>query len=209
MFKTDRPQYYEEVYQGLLARLRDLNFRWLAPGLGADYDQGTLLIASFGKRYRITPEGIRDEDGAEPPLTVRIVLSYYILHGGSAELAGEWVSYRDFKDAAFFMASYRETVERAIAAEFSGRLETLRTCSQRIGGQELPELGSGDVCHRYQALPNVPLALVFYDADEELPASATVLYDRHSTFFLDLECLAVLGLILKERLLEVRDQLVR
>lgn len=208
MFRADQPQHYEEVYQGLWSRIRELNFRWLAAGLGGEYVKEALLIPSFGRLYRVDREGIRDAQGAKPPVTIRIVLSHYILQAGAAELSGEWVSYRDFKDAKFFMASYQNSVERPLAQEFGGRLDSLRKCSRLLGGQELPELGTGDLCHRYQALPNVPLALVFYDADEELPASATVLYDRHSTFFLDLECLAVLGLILKDRLLEGRDQLI-
>jgi len=207
LFRPDSPSHYEEVYAGLVDRLGTLDLGWLADGLGARYEQQALLIPSFGKLYRVTAEGVSDLQGSVPPVNIRIVLAYYVLQGGTAELSGQWVSYRDFKDAAFFMPTYQDAVERTIAESFSGRLDALKAGSQLLGGQELPELGTGDLCYRYPALPNLPLALVFYDADEELPASATVLYDQHSTFFLDLECLAVLGLILKERLVEAQAQL--
>ncbi|MFP3866565.1 MAG: DUF3786 domain-containing protein [Desulfobacteraceae bacterium] len=209
MFRPDQPRHYEEVYAGLAARLAALDLRWLADGLGAkyDYEQKALLIPSFGKLYRVTSEGVSDFKGLLPPIDIRIVLAYYVLHGGTAELSGQWVSYREFKGAAFFMTTYQDLVERPIAESFCHRLDALETCSQLLGGQKLSELATGDLCYRYPALPNLPLALIFYDADEELPASATVLYDQHSTFFLDLECLAVLGLILKDHLLEAQAQL--
>ena len=44
------------------------------------------------------------------------------------------------------------------------------------------------------------MALVFYDADEDFPASARLLFDASAPHFLDLECLAVLGLILCDQL---------
>jgi len=207
MFRPDQPRHYEEVYAGLVTRLGTLDLRWLADGLGAQYDSGALLISSFGKIYRVTKDGVTNSAGSVPPIDLRIVLAYYVLQGGTAELSGQWVSFRDFKEAAFFMATYKDLVERPLAEAFSGRLADLKACSQLLGGQEFPELGTGDLCYRFPALPNLPLVLVFYDADEELPASATLLYDLHSTFFLDLECLAVLGLILKGHLLAARQQL--
>jgi len=54
------------------------------------------------------------------------------------------------------------------------------------------------------ALPKLPLMFTFYDADEDFPAEAKVLYDAAALDFLDLECLAVLGGILVEELEKVR-----
>ncbi len=207
MFQADRAAHYEEAYTQLLARLNGMDLRWRAAALGADYTDGQLIIPSFARLYQCSSQGIVDGEGRVPPLTQRVVLVHYILRAGTAGLSGHWVSYRDFKDAAFFMAGFQQTVEEPLAAAFTGRLAALEVCSRRLDDREIPELGTGDLCRRYPALPNVPLALVFYDADEELPASAKVLYDAHSPFFLDLECLAVLGLILKDRLEEELDRL--
>jgi hypothetical protein len=46
----------------------------------------------------------------------------------------------------------------------------------------------------------VPLVIGFYDADQEFPAEAKLLYDLTAPNFLDLECLAVLGLLLVQEL---------
>jgi hypothetical protein len=200
MFEAVQAQDYEKVYQDLLTRIGQVDLSWRAVALGGTLDNGELVLPSLGRLYHCSAAGIRQSDGTDPHLTIRIVLARYIIQGGTAALHGHWVSYREFKDAAFFMSFFQQSVEEPLALAFAGRLEDLRICSRILGGEEDPGLPGGDLRLRFPALPNVPLALIFYDADEELPASARILYDAHSPFFLDLECLAVLGYILKERL---------
>lgn len=190
------------VFPELLARLAGFNLTMLAGALGADYISGALLIPSFGRVYRVSGQGIVDQEGNQPSYTHAVVLAYYVLHGGTAHLTGKWVSYRDFKDSAFFMPTFQEMVERRIAREFQGELKGLRSSAARLGGRDYPELGAGDLCLNVPALPKVPLLLIFHDGDEEFPASATVLYDFHSAFYLDVECLGVLGAVLADKLLE-------
>jgi hypothetical protein len=125
---------------------------------------------------------------------------------GRRALSGKWVAFRDFKEAAFFMPTFQEQVEQRIAREFQGRLDLLKSCSERLGGRNYPELRAGDLCHLIPVLPRVPLLLVFHEGDEEFPAGATVLYDLHSTFYLNVECLGVLGAVLADRLLEEKNQ---
>jgi hypothetical protein len=54
----------------------------------------------------------------------------------------------------------------------------------------------------FQALPCLPLLLVFYDRDEDFPASCKVLFDKAAPTWLDMECLAVLGWILSDLLVK-------
>jgi hypothetical protein len=42
--------------------------------------------------------------------------------------------------------------------------------------------------------------LLFNDADEDFPASCSVLYERRAERYLDMECLAMLGMMLAEGL---------
>jgi hypothetical protein len=49
-------------------------------------------------------------------------------------------------------------------------------------------------------LPRVPLLLLFNDADDEFPAACSVLFERRAAGYLDMECLAMLGMQLARRL---------
>ncbi len=200
MFRSDKPVNYEEVYGGLVERLARADYRHAMEHLGARDAGEWVALDAFGRTCLVGPEGVMAADGGPLDFTVRIVVAYDLLHGGLGELSGQWSAYRDFKDGAFFHASFSQIVETKIAGDFSGRLADLRAVAEKLGGKPLDAGLGGDFCCRFSALPRLPLALVFYDADEEFPSSARVLFDANAPLFLDMECLAVLGLILADQL---------
>jgi len=206
IFPGQLPESLAPVVQGLTSRLEGVDYARLADPLGAEFASGALLVSSFGHGYRVSEAGILDPEGQAPAPKHAIVLAYYVLGGGAGALSGKWVAFRDFKEAAFFMPTFQEQVEQRIAREFQGKLDLLKSGSERLGGRNYPGLGAGDFCDLIPALPRVPLLLVFHDGDEEFPASATVLYDRHSTFYLNVECLGVLGAILADLLIEGKSR---
>lgn len=200
MFRSDKPINYEEVYSGLVDRLARADFRHAMRFLEARDTGENVAVDVLGRTCLAGPNGVSAADGGDLDFTVRIVLSYYILHGGSGDLDGNWVAYRDFKDGAFFHAAFSQIVENEIAQRFSGRMAELELRGAALGGQPLAAGLGGDLCFYFPALPRVPLVLVFYDADEDFSSSARVLFDSAAPKFLDMECLAVLGLILADQL---------
>ena len=201
MFRSDAPINYEEVYNGLRADLGRADYRHAMLYLGARDAGERVVLELLGRKYLVGPDGVSALDRDNLDFKERIVLAYYLLRGGNGTPADQWVSYRDFKDGAFFHAAFSQIVETKIAQDFSGNTDRLVRGAQALQGQPLTGLG-GDFCYRFPALPKIPLALVYYDSDEEFPASARVLYDQTAPLFLDMECLAVLGLILADRLAE-------
>ena len=200
MFRSDEPVNYEEVYAGLVSRLARADYRHAMRELGARDAGEAVALEALGRTCLVGPNGVSAADGGFVDFTVRIVVAYYILHGGRGRPAGRWAAYRDFKDGAFFHAAFSQIVENKIAADFAGRSSDLARAAAQLGG-DLFEAGlGGDLCFHFPALPRVPLALIFYDRDEEFPASARVLFDEAAPDFLDMECLAVLGLILADQL---------
>jgi hypothetical protein len=46
---------------------------------------------------------------------------------------------------------------------------------------------------QFDALPRVPVMLLFNDADDEFPAKSSVIFERRAEHYLDSECLAMVG----------------
>ena len=200
MFRSDAPTNYEEVYGQLVGRLAGADYAHAMRALGANDAGPNVAIKVLDRTCLVGPSGVEAADSGPLDYTVRIVLAWYVLHGGSGDMSGHWVAYRDFKDGAFFHGAFSRIVESKIALDFAGRLAELKQAGTSLGGEPLADGLGGDLCLRFPVLPKVPLALVFYDADEDFPSSARVLYDRSAPLFLDMECLAVLGLILADQL---------
>jgi len=205
MFRSDRPENYEEVYRGLVTRLREVDFAAVAPGLGTTTAPAgvALDLPFFSFLYRVNRDGVSTAaGGATPDVAHRIVACYYVLHAGCGELSGEWVSYRDFRDSQFFMPAFRASAEEKIARAFEGRKNELPARAAALGGAPFAGPVDADASFRFAALPRIPLLLLFNDADEDFPADARILFDRNAHLWLDMECLAVTGIILAELLSE-------
>ncbi len=201
---TDPSPAFEKTYRMYLARLAGLDLEARAGLLGCEVDAGEAVVPLLGRPHRVSPRGVTDPAGVQPIHSASVVLCQYLLRGSSAGPPGgpEWVTYKDFRDAAPFVDGFVNNSERAIARIFSGRLDDLERACRALGG-EAPDLEvSCQLRMRFGALPRVPVVLLYNDEDEEFPAEATILFERRAERFLDMECLAILGWMLADRLAE-------
>jgi hypothetical protein len=199
------PAAFEETYRGYLARIGTIDLRVTRNRLGAEAEAGGLVVPLFGEPHRVGPAGVFGPDGRRPHLSVCVILCRYVLLcPPSAPIGGDWASFKDFRDAAPLVGSFAHTVERAIARAFTGRADNLLRAAAGLGGQAPPDSFSHDVAIAIPALPKVPLLLLFNDADDEFPAVCSVLFERRAAAYLDMECLAMLGMQLARRLASAR-----
>ncbi len=110
------------------------------------------------------------------------------------------MAFKDFKDAAPLVHAFSNTVTRPIAESFSGRVSELEAAGKRMGGYTPIEEFPYDLCIQFDALPKVPLLLLFNDQDEKFPAQCGVLFEKRTEKFLDMECLAMVGVLFFEYL---------
>lgn len=199
---SEKAPIFEETLRNYLAQVAQIDPAGIADTLAISVEQEEAVIPFLGKTYRVSPSGVRDESGRAPIHAVSIVLCrYLILAPAQIPLTGEdWVSYKDFKDAAPFVGGFVNNSERAVARHFSGKLDLLREAARQLQtgppGLEL----SYQFTARFEALPRVPLLLLFNDEDEDFPAQCSLLFQRRAEKFLDMECLAIIGWLLADSL---------
>jgi hypothetical protein len=192
---------YEQTYRNYLSRIAELDFPFLADKLGMQLDGRHVILPFFGKPYRVSAKGITDPSNRQPHLSVSVILCRYLLMCPMIEpLEGSWMSYKDFKDAAPLIRAFYNTVSHPIAEKFSGRLTELEKAGKKIGGYAPVDAFSYDFSMRFDALPKVPLLLLFNDKDDEFPAQCSVLFEKRAEKFLDMECLAMVGMLFVEYL---------
>ena len=197
----EKEHIYEQTYKDYLSRIAELDFPFLADKLGLQLDGQDVIIPFFGEPYRISTRGITDPSNRQPHLSLSVILCKYLLMCPMIEpLGGNWMSFKDFKDAAPLIRAFSNTVTRPIAETFSGRLAVLEKAGGKIGGYTPADGLSYDFSKRFDALPKVPLLLLFNDKDDEFPAQCSVLFEKRAEKFLDMECLAMVGMLFFEYL---------
>jgi Domain of unknown function (DUF3786) len=192
---------FAETYKNYLAQVGRIDLKLTAERLGIALAGEEAEIPFFGQLFRVSSRGVFDLEGREPAFAVRVALCRYLLLAPKNAPAGEaWVSYKDFKDAAPFVGGFVSRTEQALVRYFSGRLDPLKEACRKTGARPVALDLSYQVAVRFEALPHIPILLLFNDEDEEFPAQGTLLFQKTAAGYLDMECLAILGWYLTDAL---------
>jgi hypothetical protein len=125
-----------------------------------------------------------------------ILFKYLLLCPDTDPTANDWVSYRDLKDSGPLTVYFANDVEMSIAGHFKGALGGFEEAGKAIGGYR-PDIDvSYDLSMQFDALPEIPVIVLFNDADDEFPAQCSLLFERRAESYLDAECLAMIGRLL-------------
>ena len=193
-----RAAVFDEIYANYLAEVATLDLGGIAARLGLERDGRAVVVPFYGSPFRVSGEGVGDEQGYRPSHAVSVILCKYLLLCPTEPPPSntDWVRYSTFKDALPFAAGFRNTAEQPIGKTFAGRLEDLREAALALGGTPMKAPFACDLALRLPALPTVPLLMMFDDQDEEFPAQCTLLFEDRASAYLDMECLAMLGMVL-------------
>ena len=189
---------FKEIYDNYIADVAALDLNRVGHRLGIEIDGDAAVIPFYGRLFYVSPRGVLDARGQQPSHAVSVILCKYLLLCPAAvpETGDDWVKYQDFKDALPFAGGFRNTAEKPISTAYSGRLEDLKHQCAASGGQPGGVDIACDLAVRFKALPQVDLLMLFNDRDDEFPADCSLLFQRRAAAYLDMECLAMLGMVL-------------
>lgn len=193
----DQMKGFQQIYDDYLRQIRALDLVGIAPKLGVALEGREVLIPLFGIPHRVSDAGIWDPEGKRPIHSVCVILAKYLILCPQGEPSdSDWVTYREFRDAAPFVAGFATHAQSPVAHAFAGKLRELEDVAYRFSGQKVSTEVGADLVIRFQALPKVPMLMLFNDRDEDFPAQCTVLFEKRAQRYLDVECLAMLGWVL-------------
>ncbi len=197
----EKDHVYQQTYQDYLARIAAIDLKFAADKLDLRMSGDAVIIPFFGKSYRVSTQGIADPAGKQPHLSISVILCKYLLMCPMiVPLGGNWMSFKDFKDAAPLIQAFFNTVTLPLADSFSARLADLENAAKKFGGYPPADDFPYDLSLQFDALSKVSLLLLFNDKDEEFPAQCSVLFERRVEKLLDMECLAMVGMLFCEYL---------
>jgi hypothetical protein len=197
---------FETTLKNYLAQIADIDLASRAEVLGATPHEDALIIPFYGSPHRVSKAGVLDASGEKAGFALSVVLCCYILQCPEAvPKPGEWVPYREFKDAGPLTVYFKANTHTLIETTFAGRLEALAAACRRTGGRLLEE-PSFDVAAVFDLLPRIPVYFRFNDRDDTFPAQSSILFRRSAEAFLDMECLAIGGTYLAGRLIDTASR---
>lgn len=190
---------FKQNYDHYLEQIGNLDLAARQWNLGITVNQGVSVVPFFNKQYQVSKLGI----SGDLSYAAKVVLLKYLLMCPLEMPVGgtDWIPYREFKDSGQSQgAGLSDYVAQKIAERFTGKLDQLQDACDRLGGVPPQTKYPHDLAFEFQALPRVPVLLLFNDAEEGFPAQVTILYQRRAENFLDAECRVMLDGYLLENL---------
>jgi len=124
---------------------------------------------------------------------VKVLILHYILGSGNAQLANRFVSYREFEGGALYYSAFKARTIDVLVREFGHRPDLLRHIGDAIRAEPM-NLGSASFkAHFFQKMP---ISVIVWAGDEEVPSSANLLFDANAGRILPTEDISVMGGVL-------------
>lgn len=191
---------YEEMLQAAKKKLKDRMPEDMAIKGNLLYDskKQELSFKLFGVQttisypdYVITPE---------PNMWLALTVFQYLDEADGCSLSNELMSSSDFIDGGLIRGSSFDNENNKIIREVTENKspEELKEAILKNGGQLID--GKADLCAKFYFMPNFPIYLNIWFADDEFPSSCKVLFDKSAEHYLKVEAAGTIVGILLEML---------
>jgi hypothetical protein len=126
-----------------------------------------------------------------------ILISYYLLNAKEIELQNEWISERDITGGPIFFRGMHKIPTHLLAERYGSDFNGFKHVCHHLQG--IP-LSMADAAFRFLIAPRVPVAIHFWEADDEFPAECKMLFDRSISEHLTLDIIYGLSVIVCDRI---------
>ena len=138
--------------------------------LGSCFDGSAYTLTLLNQTYRIEWPHYRIEP--EPSRTVQTFLLRYLLEGKDLP-AGTWKTFREMPWGDVYLEPFTGRCVRRCAFTYGNRLEAFRRGCEALGGTPI---SGADAGYEITMLADYRFRLLLWEADEEFPPSAQILF---------------------------------
>ncbi len=195
--ESNRSRYNLDVAYALACeRLARVDIEQQCQRSGAEYQvkgsQRTVTIKYLNQSYLIAlPDtDVSLADSAEKvPLRDKILIMHYLILAEGTPLSGEPITLRELPGGNVYYPTFVKRTANRLRDRFGRDAALLVRAGENLGGHRADY---GDAAVVIDAFSRVPITLVLWQGDDELPPQANLLFDSTISDYLDTEDVTVL-----------------
>ena len=194
---------YAKIVQDNLIQLYSNLPKDLAENLPGEQDGERFIFRAFGEKCMIEPSNITL--GAEEHSSVfGILISLYALNANSEIcIPLPLKSFKEFPDSIPYVGAFTTHTEQLLVPHVAKIKEATQIITETLNGEKGPPEAGGDFSFIVYPLPKIALCYIFYDADDDFPASVTCLYSNNANQFIPIDGLADVGEYTSKKILDL------
>ncbi|MFP4196830.1 MAG: DUF3786 domain-containing protein [Methanomassiliicoccales archaeon] len=187
------------------SRLMERQLSGVAEFSRSSMDNDTLRVRFFDHDLLVDP-GRRcvERDGEDAGPFVSVLILHYLLGCGPADPTGRYITFREVPGGDIYYPTFRKRAIDRLARVFEERPRDLIRAGESIGASPA-DIGTASV--EVRVFPKVPVTVVMWEGDEEIPASANILFDETLPDILPMEDVSILGNMVSSKLRKVGGSL--
>ena len=149
--------------------------------LGLPFENGGFSVTLLGTTYRIShPDCVftadRENALGVTSLTVQVLLLRLLLLGKPAPETEDFKSFSELPWGEVYQKPFSGRILNRAAFTFGTRLNDFRRAAEKLGGKPISQ---GDAAYEFRFTENYRLRLILWEADDEFPPSAQLLYSAN------------------------------
>ena len=134
----------------------------------------------------------------------KILILHYLTRAKGTPPSNKTITYKELPEGTIYFPTFTKRAIQPLLGHFGSEPARLADAAGIFGGRRAEY---GDIAVTIDAFTKVPITLVLWQGDEELPPSGSVLFDRSITDYLSTEDITVLCETIAWRLVKSYRQL--
>jgi hypothetical protein len=184
---------YAKIVQDNLNRLYGNLPKHLAKNLPGEKDGERFVFDAFGEKCVIEPKKITLGE-KEQSSVFGILISLYALNTRSDIcVPSPLKSFKEFPNSMPYVGAFTTHTEQLLVPHVAEIKETIQKITETLKGEKYTSESGGDFSFIVYPLPKIALCYIFYEADDDFPASVTCLYSNNANQFMPIDGLADVG----------------
>ncbi|UCE36483.1 MAG: DUF3786 domain-containing protein [Thermoplasmata archaeon] len=155
-------------------------------------DDGYYILPFLGEIYHVFPEKrkVKDSRNQDVYPFLAVLLLHYLTNAKDIEPEGKLISFRELEGGDIYYSAFCARAINKITEAFGQNPEILTEVGNRINAMKGVH---GDISIIINAFPKIPVTVILWKGDEEVPSSSNMLFDASIAELLPTEDVAVLG----------------
>jgi hypothetical protein len=196
---------YAKIVQDNLKKLFENLPTDLADALPAEQNGDGFWFEAFGETCEIRSDGIFLGDVRQTGV-IGILISLYALNTKLEPCLIEPLkAFKDFPNSMPYAGAFVTHTQQILVPYVEKIQVSTHRIIEALNGCESPSNVGGDFSFMIYPLPKIALSYIFYEADEDFPASVTCLYSNNALSFLPIDGLADVGEYSSKKILDIID----
>ena len=184
---------YAKIVLNNLSQLYSNRPKDLAKNLPGEQEGERFFFDAFGEKCLIEPKGITLGEKKHSSV-FGILISLYALNARpDICISAPFKAFKEFPDSMPYVGAFTTHTEQLLVPHVAKIKESIQNVTETFKGEATPDMTGGDFSFIVYPLPKIALCYIFYEADDDFPASVTCLYSNNARSFLPVDGLADVG----------------